>query len=514
MKATRSILASALAACALAMPIVAHARNTEPVPGPDLSSATKGEATQLTLTEAVRMAISKGHITRIEALNVPIARAGLTQAWGDFDPRLSASYGEGLDERPLTPLSTAGARRPFLGQRTDTSDLGVEGLMPWGLSYRVGANASKLRNEGTVSSSADGTTAWAGVSLTQPLLRGFGTAPLTRLRVARTNLAISEWDFRSSLTAVVGGVINACTELELAEARLRIARKSLDMALELRRDNSRRRDLGAMSENDVLSADARVASREETLQQAERGVFAARNALRALILAGGPAEIMHTPISLAPLSLPAARPLDRAADYRAALELRPDYRRAQLVCKRSSHEKGEALNQLLPKVDLVGSAGYNALAGDVAGARSELRDKTYSAWSAGVQVSVPLGSFSERGRYRAARLRLQQSELSLEKLGQDIAIEIANAADQYETTLRRVDSAARARRLNEQALDAEFKKLRAGTGSTFSVLYQQDQLNYAELNEAYARADLIRAGADYDRAVGRTLEVHSISPVR
>jgi outer membrane protein TolC len=59
-------------------------------------------------------------------------------------------------------------------------------------------------------------------------------------------------------------------------------------------------------------------------------------------------------------------------------------------------------------------------------------------------------------------------------------------------------------------LEAELKRLRAGTGSTFDVLYQQEQLSYAEINEAAAQSDHIKALAEYDRQLGRTLATHHI----
>lgn len=484
----------------------------------DKAPATRAPAQEnspaLSLAEAVALAVAKGHLVRIEALKVPLAKASLLESWGQFDPQLTAGYSEGLDEKPLTPFLNAGAPRSFTAERTANSSLGLSGLLPSGTSYRFGANAWKLRNEGPASYSTDGTTAWAGFSVTQPLLRDSGLTTFTRVRVARTNLALSEWEFRASLEQTVLRVIDACAQLELAEARLRIARKSLAMAEQLRAENTRRQEVGSMSEYDVLSADARVASREETALQAERGLDYARNTLRSLISDTKGEALTRLPLSLKPLPLPRLEVKELAGVLQNALLQRPDYRSAELYCRRGQQEKSEALNQLLPRVDLSGSYGYNALAEEVAGARRDLRTREHKAWTAGVSVSIPLGSFAERGKYRSARLRLQQAQLRLEKLEQDIALEIANAAEQYTNAQKRMASAGRARALNQRALEAEFKKLRAGTGSTFSVLYQQDQLNYAELNELYARVDLIRAGADYERAQGLTLSTYHIEPLR
>ena len=495
--------------CLVSVPL-ARAEDVATSSAPGVASSAPTQA--LSLEDAVRLAIARGHSVRIERFNVPIARAGLSEAWGKFDAKITASYSESLDQTPLTPFSTPGLARSYLGERSDTSSVGLEGLAPWGLSYRFGADARKLRNEGSYSLNADGTSAWAGLSVTLPLLRDFGPASMTQVRVARTNLSISEWEFRSSLEDTVDRVIYAYTELVLAESRLRIADKSLELARRLSSENKRRQEVGTMSEYDVLSAEARVAFREEASMQAIRGADYARNALRALISEAGVDVLSAPSIIVSAPSLPPESAVNPAADLHVALEKRPDYRRAQLVCRRGAEERGLAINQLLPRVDLVGSYGYNGLGAVGATASSDIRSRDNPNWSAGMQVSIPIGSSAERGRYRSATLRLRQNEATLKKLEQDIALQIANAAAQLDSTRHRVVAASRARELNQRALEAELKKLNAGTGSTFSVLYQQDQLGYAEDTEAYARAAHTRATSEYDRATGRTLDSHNILP--
>jgi outer membrane protein len=64
--------------------------------------------------------------------------------------------------------------------------------------------------------------------------------------------------------------------------------------------------------------------------------------------------------------------------------------------------------------------------------------------------------------------------------------------------------------LAQQTLDAEIKKLRAGTSSTFEVLQNQQLLAEAEVAELRARADEQEALAEYDRQIGTTLSTWRI----
>ena len=463
----------------------------------------------LTLEQAIQRALAKNYTIQVQAISRPIARAELTEAWGKFDVQLQGSYQSSRDEQPGLTSSLTGLRPSADITKDTTASLGLGGTLPWGMTYSVGANTENLRD--TSNGLSDTYTTFAGVSLTQPLLRdaGFGST-LTQVRLARTNVAMSEWDYRRSVTDVITQVIYAYSDLYFAQLRLRSTQRSRDAAAKLYQDNKRRRDLQDMSEFDVLSASARVAGREDNVLQAESGVRATENALKQLISDERDTSLLVQNLTIEPLTNVASTAPDPAADFATALQKRPDYQLAQLAIKRGDLNRRYALNQLLPRIDANGSYGYNGIGPDFVASRQDTRSRDYAAYGAGVSVSIPLTSSAERGRYRASKLRLQQAELELQQLEQDIVVALGNAAQQVESTRRRVAVTREARRLNETMLEAELKRLRAGTGSTFSVLYQQEYLTSAEMNEALAQAAHCKALAEYDRQTGRTLEAHHI----
>ena len=464
----------------------------------------------LPLEQAIQMALAKNYSIRIESLGIPIARAGVTEALGRFDPVLSGSYNDARNKEPALASVATGLRAIPTITDTDYYSLGIVGCSPWGLSYKIGASASNER--GNYNNFSDTYTTFSGITLTQPILRDFGFgASLATVRIARTNRAISEWDYRDTVINTVTQVIYAYCDVQNAQSRLRSAQKSLELALTLQKENERRFQVGERSEYEILSAKAKVANREETVLIMERYVRTAENALKQLVSDQRDAAVATQRINIVSTKIDQNLHIDAAADFRTALNQRPDYQKARLSVLKSNLDRNYKRNQLLPRVDLVGSYGYNGLASDYPSARSDLRNRDYPAYSAGLSVSVPLSSSTERGRYRASKLRQVQAELALEQMEQDIVLQVANAATQLETTLKRVAVTKRARELNEQTLEADIKRLRAGTGSTFNVLYQQEQLNYAETSEAQAIADHNKARAEYDRQLGRTLEVHHIA---
>jgi len=465
---------------------------------------------KLGLDEAIRLALEKSFMVKVDAFNPLIARANLTTAWGSYDPKLTGSYQRSRNEAPELADPLTGLRPSAAITKTDNASLALEGALPLGTTYQIGANTTNYR--GTFNSNADTYNTYGGITLTQPLLRDFGLNPgLYQIRIARTNLAISEWEYRASITNLITQVIYSYSDLHLAQANLKSAIRSRDMAVQLYNENEGRRQRGAMSEYEVLSARARVANREDSVIRAERGVRLAENALKQLVSDEHNPEFLTWHLAIDPLPAPPAVAIDAAAGFREALAQRPDYRSSKLGVTKNELERRYQRNQLLPRVDLNGSYGYNGIGSDFATSRTDARHQDFNAYSTGVSVSVPLTSATERGRARAAKLRLRQAETDLERLEQDILIDVSNAAQQVESTRSRVIATKTARELNETMLQAELKRLQAGEGSTFYVLQQQDQLSYAEVAAAQAQADQRKALAEYDRQTGHTLATYHIA---
>ncbi|HET7535876.1 MAG TPA: TolC family protein, partial [Candidatus Didemnitutus sp.] len=210
---------------------------------------------------------------------------------------------------------------------------------------------------------------------------------------------------------------------------------------------------------------------------------------------------------------PALQIVSAANDFPQALKNRPDYQQAVLAVKRGEINYRFQKNQLLPRVDLVGSYGYNGYDTSNSVSRQMIRDEDYHAFSYGVQVSIPLTFTAERGRLRSAKYQLAQLQTRLENLEQGIVISVGNAAMDIETSYRRVEATAAARKLGQSALDAEVKRLRVANGSTLSVLQQQEQLTNLEIFEANAQADYQKALAEYDRQLGLTLDRRNVQVV-
>jgi outer membrane protein TolC len=464
--------------------------------------ATEG-ATALTLDDAVRLALERNAQIKVEAYERSIARADLLTALGQFDPALT--FRRSYSENPALGQSNV-IIAPLI--KTDDYSLGLEGTTPWGMSYHIGGTAQNQRYPDLY---RDEFLTFGGISVTQPLLRGFGFGSnLLGVRIARADRSIATWQFQSTAINVVTNVVIAYSDVTFAQQLLKIAHRSRDLNAGLLEENEKRFRVGSISESDVTQARARTATREEFILVAQQAVRDAVNRLRQLI---GETVFPIDPEALVikPSDVALDTVVNPAEDLKRALIERPDYQAARLGLVKFRAAESAARNRLLPQVDFVGSYGYSGLDPDFARSRRMVAEYENRSYSAGVVVRVPLTFADGRGRVRSAKLQRQQFEADLIRYEQDIAVSIASAGGQIETTRRRVAANQAAYDLAQQALDGEIKKLRAGSSSTFVVLNLQEQLIQAENNLNSALADERRAHAIYNREVGRTLEVHNIT---
>ncbi|MBI2812977.1 MAG: TolC family protein [Opitutae bacterium] len=471
-------------------------------------SAPEGE--KITLEQAIQRALARNFSIKVQGYSASIAAARVTEALGKFDPVISGSFTYSESFNPALADATTGIRPAASFSKSDIADLSLGGVLPWGMTYKLGANSANSR--GAFNAYADNYGTFAGISGTQPLLRNFGFgSTLASIRIAQANRGISEWQLRQSVMDTVTRVIFAYHDLNFFYANLRSAIRSKELAVQLLEENRKRHKVGSMSEYDVTSAESRAATREEGILIAQRLVREAENALKQLITDDKTPGLLTRRFTIEPPPPAPIVVVDAAADFPRALEKRPDYQQAKLALKREGVNARFQLNQLLPRVDLVGSYGYNGYDTDLSTSRQQIKDRDYRASSWGVVVSVPLTFTTERGRYRAARLQQRQTEAQLELTEQDIVVRVGNAAGQIETAQQRVQASRRARELAQSTLDSEVKRLRAGASTTFFVSQQQEILSSAEVREAGAQSDYAKALAEYDRQLGLTLEKFSIT---
>lgn len=457
----------------------------------------------LTLDDAIHLALQRNKTLKVSSYGPGIARANLLVARGAFDPNLvfSRTYAE----------TQFGSSIGLIGvndqTKVDVFSGGVQGLLPVGTVYSIYGSSTETRD--VFNGISKNYQTFGGFQVTQPLLRGFGLAAnLEQVRIQKANRSISDQAYRQSAINTVTNVIIAYSNLQFAHDELESAQGARARANRLLTENEKKYKVGSSSQSDVIESRANAAQYEEDIITAERAVREDQNALRELI--GEDVFFENEPLFvLAPMQLPDIT-IDRKGDLQRAYTTRPDYQIARLGLTQDHAVEAHARNSLLPEVNFQGGYGFNGSATNFSPSRQMVQDHMNPSVSAGLIVTIPLTFAVGRGTLRAARLTRVRDEEDLRRLAADIAVQVANADGQIETTRRRVDADKATFALAKQALEAEEKKNKAGTGSTYIVVQYQQSLAIAENSISIALAAERQAIATYDATLGTSLERYHV----
>jgi hydrophobic/amphiphilic exporter-1 (mainly G- bacteria), HAE1 family len=515
----RRAAVSAAAGTALLLAIAAtpaHAQSATPGVAPQ--TATAGEVLRLTSDDVVRMArennpdlVAAGYDPRISAERVAEARAV-------FLPTLESGVTRNVQQAPPTSVFFG-----TNGVRTDvwSGNIGVGQQLPWGGgTYSIGWTSNRTNASNTLSNFNPALTAQLQAIVSQPLLRGFKIDPLrAQVTTAQRSLEIADVSLREIGEITTANAQRAYWALVLAKAAVAVQQRSLDLSLELERNNRARVDVGQSPPLDLVSAQAEVAQRRENLIVAQTLVRQAEDQLRILIIDPKRQDFWSVRIEPVDLVPPVGPAPDVDAAVRAALQDRTDLVRARKEIQITDTAVALAKNEVLP--DLRAQATYltNGLGGTelfrpggftgqpvAVGATAfgdvlrQLFAADFPTWTVGFTLSYSLGRSTEQAALARSRLEREQSVAQLRSAEFKAVREIRQAALQLDQNRQRIETTRVARELQEQRLDAEQKRYEVGMSTNFNVIQAQRDLAVARNNELQAQLDYQLALIDYETA--------------
>ncbi|MEX1045657.1 MAG: TolC family protein, partial [Chthoniobacterales bacterium] len=391
----------------------------------------------VTYAESVQLALQKNFAIEGASYDPLISRAKLRSSEGKFDPALTLAYTRDDNEEDLTGLNVTTGPQPAAGliqpglltsNIRDFAEANVGGLTPWGLTYELGVtveNRQTSRNNYN-----DRYASFAGLSITQPVLRGFGTdVNLASVRLARADLAISRWAYARQVIETVTRVAEVYNELWFSGGNAEVERRSRALAAQLAADNRRRAEIGVMSPLDVLQAETDVAAREERVLVAERQQADDENFLKQLVT-NRVEDVLSIRLDIAPPPKAPGITAERKADLAAAVQNRPDFQAALLELQKRDINVVFTRNAALPQLDLVASLGSNGIDDNLSDSINRSVENGALAWSVGGIFSVPIPNNTGQGDLEAAKLEVARQLVELKRLEQSILVEADNAAGQ------------------------------------------------------------------------------------
>lgn len=441
-------------------------------------SSETPELIEITVSDAVMMALEHNRELIIERLNPEIMQTFVEQGRSEFEPVLTGSIASEKN-RSGEPGQTE--------SRTDNGAIRLRETLPFGTTLEAGMEIDREDTD------PSGYTVGTSLTATQPLLQGAGlSANLATIRKAGIDETISEFELRGFTETLVSEVEDLYWDYVLASLQVGIVEESLKL-VEQEMDETRQRILvGSMAETELVAVEAEHALQQESLINARGDVEILQVKLLRMI---NPDLNVKTGCKVITRSDPAVppSPVGPLEDHiRTALTLRPDLNQAQLALRKGDIELVMTRNGLLPRLDLfarLGRTGYaesfrESIQGGDDGARS---------LEIGVSFDVSLLNRDSRALHRRSALNRKQLQTSLENMKDLVRQDVKLACINVTRTRQQVDATAGTRRLQQEKLRVETARFHAGKTTGYFVAQAHRDLLVSEVAEVRALINYIKA---------------------
>jgi outer membrane protein TolC len=518
-----------------AVPTVApgyQAPNVRPTRA-DIVGVTQQPFVGISLQNAVGMALLKNPDLSIAASNTRIASYQVQEAKGAYNVRFFVEPSVKHDATAATnAFFTGGPDYAPIVQNYQTLQAGLEGQLPTGTQYNVNVSQTKTNDNTTINAFDPYYAASFNVSITQPLLKGLAMNDTKRqLQLSVIGADQQEASTLASVSTTISNVEDAYWDLVAAWRNVAIQEDALRQSVSQQASNVRLAKRGAAAPIDAVESSTQVSVYQENVFSALQSVSELQNQLKSLIVTdpGDPIWRANLVPTSPVLQLPASPTVESL--LATAMQNRPEVREAIDAQKQAGVNLAYAKNQKLPQADLQLQYSANGFAGHALPALTlfgttfptppPYYDGGYGTaygnigrfptYSAGVQISTPLGNDTAKGALSAAKEQQHIADVSKVGTAQRIQYEVYNAVQSYQAAQARLFAAQQAREAAAQVLASEIRKFRNGESTTF--LIDQRQIEYVQDQglELQAQTDLNKAVVELQRVDGSILSQNGVS---
>ena len=452
----------------------------------------------------------------------------------NFDPLVTSTASIFYATTPINNAFTSGAgtttlasivqhSTQFNNQYSETFHTGTNIQVNWN-NTRASSNIANFFNPDVSST--------LSVSISQPLLNGFGKEMWTRnIRIANNNRKIADWAFAQQAITTITNTITAYWELVYARESVRVNEQAVAVAQKLYEDNKKQLEIGSLAPLDVTRSESELATNNQNLILAQTIQLQDEQTLKNFI-SKDPLAPNLIDVAILPSDQPKEPATIEAASFQDAIKeafaKRPELQEEVYNLKNAEIDVRATKNALLPS--LTANAFY--LSAGLAGnsttttgtppvtvltqqgfttAQSQIFQNQFPQYAGQLTLTLPLRNRSAQAEHARALLVQRQFETQAQQLRNAALLDVRNTYIALTQGRAQVAAAIKARELQQQTFDAEQKKYQLGASTVFLVIQTQRDLITAQGTEIRALANLEEARANYERAVGRTLEVNHVT---
>jgi len=460
----------------------------------------------ISLTQATLLALENNKSLVIERFNPQIQRTFEQEQLSIFDLDFTANVSQERTRAQSVP-------RPGLGSfssltKTFSADAGIQQFLPSGTTLSLdGAtdilDGSFLKNPFVTSS--------LGFSVTQALLRGFGTkVNLASVNQAKIDTKASQYELRGFVEVLVAQIEETYWDFVLAERQISIVIQSLELAQKQLEQAKERINVGKLAQSELAAAEAEVALRREDLIDARSTL--AKTKLKLLRLVNPPgSNLWDRAVILT--SYPVSPPIqldDVEPHVALALQMRPDLNQAKLQMQRDELEIIKTKNGMLPRMDLfitLGKTGYADSFGESVG---NIHNNYYDVLG-GVSFEYPFANRAAQARNLRAVVTQNQDREAINNLTQLVEVDVRTAYLEIIRTQEQVAATTSTRKLQEEKLRAETEKFQVGKSTSLLVAQAQRDLLSSQISEIEAVVNYTKSFVELYRLEGSLLERRGIA---
>ncbi len=403
-------------------------------------------------------------------------------------------------------------------------------------------------------------------TVSQQLLNGFGFfANRRNILISKNNRKIADLAFAQQAITTITNTITAYWELAYGRLNVDVQQQAVTVAEKLYNDNKKQLEIGTMAPLDVTRAESELATDRQNLIVAQTAQLQQEQTLKNAI-SKDPLAPNFVNVQIIPADKPTPPAAVEAPSFedalREAFSKRPDLQEQFYNVKNAEIDARATRSALLPTATLNGRYGSQGLSGnssilgspvttaggqvvdanglpilvlDAAGnsvpvfvpstttpavgtrkdgfgtAQSQIFHNTFPDYAVYLNLQIPIRNRSAQADSQRAILTERQQQAVMQQLKNSALLDVRNTYIALVQDRARVEAAQKASELQRQTFEAEQKKYQLGASTVYQVILTQRDFITAQGTELRALADLVEAKANYERAIGRTLEVNRVT---
>lgn len=466
----------------------------------EASDTAASEAPHLSLEEALRVTLEKQPSIQQMVERVAIQHAGVKQAQGAFDKKLTVSLDERLTRSPYLPREQMGVGAGHARAQDYTLQVGVSRKNRAGVQIFPNLQIHGARMSPAAAGRSPDLLGDAGLNFTivAPLRRGRNEDLSTAMeKSARLDLDATGQDMMHQVSVAIYSTILAYWDYQGALARLEIQNQAT--ARSVRRVEELKKLIAGdqVAAVEINQALADLADNQASVSSSKQSVTEAKTQLcKAMGLALGQMPTLAVPTTNFPDFLPEELPAEAASLLEVGLSRRHDLQAVKLR-KVSGETLLPALRQQTkPSLNVRFDVGYNGLVeGGSTFRPAEALFKNTAGLNSTFKVTYdfPLENRSSTGRLSQQHSQIALLDIQQEDLARTIRLNIRAA---YDGVVRQIEELRNLEVSGEKyrtALSDGEKKLKLGMSSVLDILTLENRMTGVFLKRLGAQQNLAKA---------------------